>query len=249
MNGLVFTLIGLSLPSITAGIEGVSFYSAIGYGVLITFVIIIVRILSAYGAVVITKIAKRYITVVDVNPGMKGPFILGWAGMRGVVSLAAALSIPVTLNNGNAFPQRNLILFITFIVILLTLMLQGLTLPYLIKKFHMVSVEEDAEDEKMYRVIKHELSEFALNHLEKNYGKALEEQPILKKIADKWKDSKMLTEDTDMTSECKIIYIRILHEQRKWLIQKNKKNDTIDEGIIRRHLHQLDMEEEKMRYL
>ena len=113
----------------------------------------------------------------------------------------------------------------------------------------MVSVDAEVEDEKIYKVLKHELSEFALNHLEKNYGKALEEQPILKKIADKWKESKMLTEDTDMTAECKIIYIRILHEQRKWLIQKNKKDDTIDEGIIRRHLHQLDMEEEKMRYL
>jgi Na+/H+ antiporter len=249
MNGLVFTLIGLSLPSITAGIEGVSFYSAIGYGVLITFVIIVVRILAAYGAVVTTLVAKRFITVADVDPGMKGPFILGWAGMRGVVSLAAALSIPVMLNNGNPFPQRNLILFITFIVILLTLILQGLTLPFLIKRFKMMTIEDEKEENRIFREIKYELSEFALNHLEKNYGKALEEQPILQKIAEKWKNSKMLTEDTDMTAECKIIYIRILHQQRKWLVEKNKKNDKIDEGIIRRLLHQLDMEEEKIKYL
>lgn len=252
LNGLVFTLIGLSLPSITAGLEneGISFYSAIGWGVLITAVLIIVRILAAYGAVIITMIARNFITVADTrNPGIKGPFIIGWAGMRGVVSLAAALSIPVKLNNGNDFPQRNLILFITFVVILMTLIVQGLSLPYLIRKFHMMTVEEEAEEERVYIELKHELSEFALEHLEKNYGKALEEQPILQKIATKWKESKMLTEDTEMTAECKTIYINILNQQRKWLIKKNNKNPKIDEGIIRRHLHQLDMEEEKMRYI
>ncbi|MGC4039941.1 MAG: Na+/H+ antiporter [Flavobacterium sp.] len=251
LNGLVFTLIGLSLPSITAGLEkeGISFYSAVGYGVLVTAVLIIGRILAAYGAVVVTMIARRFIKVANENPGMKGPFIIGWTGMRGVVSLAAALSIPVTLDNGNAFPQRNLILYITFIVILLTLVVQGLTLPYIIKRFHMITDEQEQEEQRLYNQIKHELAEFALLHLEDNYGKALNEQPILQKIANKWRDSKMLTEDTDMTAECKIIYLNIIGQQRKWLIKKNKKESGIDENIIRRHLHHLDMEEEKIKFL
>ncbi|MFC0183134.1 Na+/H+ antiporter [Pseudarcicella hirudinis] len=136
LNGLVFILIGLDLPEITADLDGVSISSAIGYGVLITLVLILGRILSAYAAVVVTLIARNFITVADRrNPGYKVPFVLGWTGMRGVVSLAAALSIPVQLANGAAFPQRNLILFITFIVILLTLLVQGLTLPYLIRKY------------------------------------------------------------------------------------------------------------------
>ena len=65
--------------------------------------------------------------------------------MRGVVSLAAALAIPITLDNGTAFPQRNLILFITFIVILLTLVVQGLTLPYFIKRSGVYERPADAE--------------------------------------------------------------------------------------------------------
>jgi len=250
LNGLVFTLIGLSLPAITAGLGNVSLITAFGYGVLITAVLMVGRILSAFGAVITTLVARNFITVADRrNPGVKAPFIIGWSGMRGVVSLAAALSIPVTLNNGNPFPQRNLILFITFVVILLTLVVQGLTLPYIIKKFRLITYEQETEEQRIYNEVKHELAEFALNHLENNYGKALDEQPILKKIANKWRDSKMLTEDTDMTAECKIIYLNILNQQRKWLLKKNKKEAGIDETIIRRHLHHLDMEEEKIRYL
>lgn len=101
----------------------------------ILLVVIVVRMLSAYGAVFVTLIARRFITVADArHPGYKVPFILGWTGMRRVVSLAAALSIPVQLSDGTAFLHRSLILLITFIAILTTLLLQGLTLPFLIRK-------------------------------------------------------------------------------------------------------------------
>lgn len=252
LNGLVFTLIGLSLPSITEGLktEGVPFYAAIGYGVLITAVLIIVRILAAYGAVITTLIARNFIKVADTkHPGYKGPFIIGWTGMRGVVSLAAALSIPVTLNNGNPFPQRNLILFITFMVILLTMVVQGLTLPYFLRRFKLMTGEQEEEELRQYKQLRYELAAFALEQLKNQYGKALEEQPILQRIASKWEDSKMLTEDTEMTSDCKIIYISLLKQQRKWLNKKNIKEGNLDEGIVRRLMHQLDMEEEKMRHL
>ena len=252
MNGLIFTLIGLSLPAVTAGLEreGVSFNSAVGYGMLITLVLVVIRFLAAYGAVITTLILRNFIKVADAgNPELKGPFIIGWTGMRGVVSLAAALSIPVKLSNGNDFPQRNLILFITFVVILLTLILQGVTLPYFIRRLQIMTPEQEAEEQKQYKQLKYEMAAFALVQLQNQYGKALEEQPILQKIADKWEHSKMLTEDTEMTADGKIIYISILKQQRKWLIQHNRKNGNIDEGIVRRHLHQLDMEEEKVKNL
>ncbi|WP_293892808.1 Na+/H+ antiporter [Flavobacterium sp.] len=252
LNGLVFTLIGLSLPAVTAGLEkeGVSFNSAIGYGMLVTLVLVVVRMLAAYGGVITTLMIRKFIPVADsAKPEIKGPFIIGWTGMRGVVSLAAALSIPEYLNNGNPFPQRNLILFITFVVILLTLILQGLTLPYFIRRLEMMTPEQEAEEQQQYKLIKYEMAAFALEQLKDQYGKALEEQPLLQKIADKWEASKMLTEDTEMTADGKIIYLNILRKQRKWLLQKNRKDGNLDEGIVRRHLHQLDMEEEKVRHL
>ena len=249
MNGLVFTMIGLALPSITAGLEGVSLYSAIGYGALITLVLIVGRIIAAYGAAVVTLIARNFIKMsYDEKPGLKGPLIVGWTGMRGVVSLAAALSIPVYLN-GAPFPQRNLILFITFVVILLTLVVQGLTLPFLIKKLNITNPHHDANQLEHYQQVRLELAQFALENLKTNYGETLDQQPILQRIANKWEDHKILTEDADMSQECRTIYINILNEQRQWLIEKNKKETKLDEAIIRKLLHHIDMEEEKVKFL
>lgn len=251
LNGLVFLLIGLALPEITSGLEGVSLSSAIGYGILITAVLILGRILSAYGAVIVTLIARNFITVADTrSPGFRVPFILGWTGMRGVVSLAAALSIPVQLADGSAFPQRNLILFITFIVILLTLLVQGLTLPYLIKKIHMPEMDQTQTEEEADDHIRKELAVLALLHLKNNYGEQLNTQYALQQMARKWEHHSLETEDhTDMAEESKIAYRDILNRQRQWLLSANKVEKNLDEEIIRKHLLYLDLEEEKLRFL
>ncbi|MBB2147526.1 Na+/H+ antiporter [Pedobacter gandavensis] len=250
LNGLVFMLIGLDLPQITAGLEGVSTSSAIGYGVLITVVLIVGRILSAYGAVLITLIARNFITVADTrNPGYKVPLILGWTGMRGVVSLAAALSIPVHLSDGSPFPQRNLILFITFIVILLTLVVQGLTLPYLIRKLQVPNLDESLSEEEAYHTIKKQLAVHALSHLNAHYAAQLKQQPALQQIARKWEQNAAITDNELMAEECKLIYLDLLNQQREWLHQKNLEEKTLNEEIIRKHLKFLDMEEEKLNFL
>lgn len=250
LNGLVFMLIGLDLPQITAGLENVSLSSAIGYGALITLVLIIARILSAFGAVIVTQIAKNFITVAETrHPGYKGPFVLGWTGMRGVVSLAAALSIPVQLN-GTEFPHRNLILFITFIVILLTLLVQGLTLPFFIRKLLLPNFTQSVSEEAIYNNIRKELSEHALHHLNTTYKEQLSNQPALQQLAKKWEHNmKLVTDDEAIGIECKVIYLELLNHQRTWLLNKNKQEITLDEEIIRRHMHFLDIEEEKMKFV
>ena len=251
MNGLVFMLIGLDLPEITAGLGDTSINSAIGYGLLITAVLIIGRILSAYGAVIVTLIARNFITVADSrNPGFKVPLILGWTGMRGVVSLAAALSIPVHLDNGLPFPQRNLILFITFIVILSTLLLQGLTLPYLIKKIGLPDVDhatisEEEEDQQLTR----QLTGYALSYLKSNYEEELNNQPFLQQVARKWEDKSRSTDQIVLAEEARTIYLDVLDQQRKWLLNKNSEEATLNEEIIRKHLKYLDLEEERLLFL
>ncbi|MDO7743498.1 MAG: cation:proton antiporter, partial [Pedobacter sp.] len=251
MNGLVFMLIGLDLPEITAGLGDTSINAAIGYGLLITAVLIIGRILSAYGAVIVTLIARNFITVADSrNPGFKVPLILGWTGMRGVVSLAAALSIPVHLDNGLPFPQRNLILFITFIVILSTLLLQGLTLPYLIKKNGLPDVDhatisEEEEDQQLTR----QLTGYALSYLKSNYEEELNNQPFLQQVARKWEDKSRSTDQIVLAEEARTIYLDVLDQQRKWLLKKNSEEATLNEEIIRKHLKYLDLEEERLLFL
>jgi Na+/H+ antiporter len=251
LNGLVFTLIGLDLPEITAGLGGVSLPSAIGYGLLITAVLIVGRLLSAYGAVIFTLVARNFITVADSrNPGLKGPFLLGWTGMRGVVSLAAALSIPVQLADGSAFPQRNLILFITFIVILTTLLLQGLTLPYLIKKMNLPDYDGALSEEEATHKIRKELADHALQHLEQHHAEALQTHPFLKQMAMKWEEkSRLKDEETMLPEEAKMVYLDILDQQRQWLLKKNSADETLDEELIRRQLKYLDLEEEKLLFV
>jgi CPA1 family monovalent cation:H+ antiporter len=245
LNGLVFLLIGLDLPQITAGLGGVGITRAIGYGLLITGVLIVVRIIAAYGAVVTTLIMRNFITVADRrSPGLRTPLILGWSGMRGVVSLAAALSIPAYLPNGEAFPQRNLILFISFIVILTTLILQGLTLPYLIKKIQLPVFDDYYPEEDSDIMIRKELSKQSLQHLSKNHNGEVAHSPLLQQLTNKWRDDSNVI----VSPESKKIYQEILEVQRQWLLAKNKRDNHMDEDIIRKHLRQIDVEEEKLRF-
>lgn len=250
LNGVVFMLIGLDLPEITAGLEGVSMSSAIKYGVLITAVLIFGRILTAYGAVLVTLVMRNFITVASTrNPGFRTPFILGWTGMRGVVSLAAALSIPVHLSDGSAFPQRNLILFITFIVILLTLLIQGLTLPLLIKKLIKPNDQEELSEDKVYNDLKKQLSEHALHHLNSNYGEQLSVHPALQQLAKKWQHNSEISDNELMVEACKVVYLDILNQQRQWLRDKNWQEANLDEDIVRKHFMLLDLEEERLSFL
>ncbi|MGY0037483.1 cation:proton antiporter domain-containing protein [Pedobacter sp. NJ-S-72] len=133
LNGLVFILIGLELPVIMADMGGYSIAEAIKYGLIISLISIVIRIIYVMSLAYVPKWVGSTKRMDRYNPTWKAPLIVGWAGMRGVVSLASALSIPVLMDNGQAFPHRSLILFITFVVILVTLVFQGLTLPLIIK--------------------------------------------------------------------------------------------------------------------
>lgn len=253
LNGLVFILIGLALPEITVGLkaEGLSLSSAIGYGILITGLLVFGRIVSAYGAVVVTLIMRNFITVADggKNPGLRVPLVLGWSGMRGVVSLAAALSIPIHLADGTSFPHRNLILFITFVVILLTLVIQGLSLPYLIRKLIIPNIDDELPEDEVYHHLRKQLADHAILHLQTNYGEQLANDPVLQQMERKWQDSSRLAEDVIIAEACKAIYLDVLNQQRKWLLNKNSEEATLNEDIVRKHLLSLDLEEEKLRFL
>jgi NhaP-type Na+/H+ and K+/H+ antiporter len=245
-------LIGLDLAEITAGLkqEGVSLAAAIGYGMLVTAVLVVVRFLSAFGAVLTTMVVGRFATVADRNPGFKAPFILGWTGMRGVVSLAAALSIPIQLSDGVAFPHRNLILFITFIVITTTLLLQGLTLPLLIKKVALPNFNDYIPDHEADALLKRGLAQTALSHLNANFGDKENHHNSLRYLINKW-ESKTTGDDTElnMPEESKAIYLDVIRQQRAWLLKKNTFEGHIDEEVIRKYLQQLDIEEEKLRMM
>lgn len=245
LNGLVFVIIGLDLAEITNGLqaEGVSLSAAIGYGLLISATLIGVRFISAYGAVVVTMFMSRFIKVADASPGFRAPLALAWTGMRGVVSLAAALSIPVQLADGTPFPHRNLILFITFIAIIVTLMLQGLTLPALIRWINMPDFNDYLPDEEATRVIKQGLAQSTTEHINTQYADRVAHDSYLKHLIAKWNGAS--SSEPELREEHRRIHLDILERQRAWLLDKNKTDDRIDEEVIRKFLHQIDLEEEK----
>lgn len=251
LNGLVFMLIGLELPDIVHGLQndGISLSQAIGYGILTTIILIVARMLSSYGAVGVTMIMRNFITVADRrNPGYKIPFLVGWTGMRGVVSLAAALSIPVQLTDGTAFPQRNLILFITFIVILLTLVVQGLSLPLLIKKLKIADPDSRLTDEEEYENLKKQLTEHTMQYLNRRCEDKSISQNEMEKVIRKLDNISSIPDDVPVLSESKTIYFDVLDEQRRWLLTKNREEEGISEEVIRKSLRYIDLEEERLRF-
>jgi monovalent cation/hydrogen antiporter len=241
LNGVVFLLIGLELPLITSQLGEVSLSRAIGYGLVISAVLIIARLASTFGASVFTMFISRYIKTEDSRPGWKAPLIFGWAGMRGVVSLAAALSIPLHL------PQRNLILFITFMVILVTLVVQGLTLPALIRWVKMEDPDNYLAPEEEDRKIRKMLSDTTLKYLDDNHRDVIRDSPWLAGLREKYSSHKFIGDDeNDQEGKFGEVYMKVLEEQRKALHEMNKDRDS-NEEVIRKYLVLLDLEEERYR--
>ncbi|MGS0749121.1 Na+/H+ antiporter [Halpernia sp. GG3] len=248
LNGIVFILIGLDLPEIVSGLGDTNIYTAIGYGFAVTGVLVLVRILAAYGAVITTLIMRNFITVADSKiPNWKSPMLLGWTGMRGVLSLAAALSIPLTLADGTPFPQRNLILFITFMVILLTVLVQGLTLPILLKKFPPEDRDFVKSEKEIDYEIRKELAKIAIDKLRSDYPDKIEKFPVLKDQLESWQRRMNSSEIIINYSEYQRIYSDIISTQRNWLIDKNRQELLLNEEIIKKHIRLLDLQEEKLK--
>ncbi len=253
LNGVVFLIIGLALPEIVQGMQdkGIPLSTAIWYGVLVTLVLIGARLVSGYAAMLATFLFRRSVipsTVTRTN--FLVPLVLGWSGMRGVVSLAAALAIPATLDDGTAFPYRNLILFVTFIAILLTLVVQGLTLPWLIRRFRVFdnvrldAVSAEATKDRM----KKGLQEHVYAFLKDKYEHEMQGHAGFEAYFLMW-EKRVNDADTNlMDNRTKKVFIELLESQRRYLTQLNKDPDT-DEEVIRHQLYQLDLEEERLKII
>lgn len=256
LNGLVFMLIGLELRNIVYGLEEYSIGEALGYALSISLVIIIVRIGFVLLTSVFTVWISRFIKTADSKPGWRGPLIIGWAGMRGVVSLASALSIPLLLGGGAAFPQRNLILFITFVVILVTLVIQGLTLPLVIRLVKYEDPDHQRPELEQESEIKMKLSTLALEELNKKYQKTLETNSLVRDLHDQIsKELKIKTQilsqepsETQLGNVREYIKIHIdLIELQRNELHRMRNNPEYDQDVIRTLEAQMDLEEEKLK--
>lgn len=186
LNGVVFILIGLQLPEVTRGLGNTSVPEAVGYGLLISALAIVVRILWTFPSAFIPAFFP-WRPKPHVIPNWRVVMLVAWAGMRGVVSLASALAIPNLLDNGAPFPLRSLLIFITFVVILVTLVAQGLSLPMVVKllKFNLPDDEKEQRaslEEKLAAHAKEQLEKQGLLQLAPHFDASIENDHTREKL-------------------------------------------------------------------
>jgi CPA1 family monovalent cation:H+ antiporter len=133
IEGMIFLITGLQARSLLASLHGYAAVDLAGTAIVVCLVLILARFIWIFPTVYLPRWLVPAIRRADPSPPWQWPFILSFTGVRGIVSLAAALAIPLTVASGAPFPERDLILFVTFAVILVTLVVQGLLLPVVIR--------------------------------------------------------------------------------------------------------------------
>ena len=167
LNGLVFLLMGLQLPYVLAGIHGYSRWTLVRYGAVFSLVLIVLRMVWVFPAARVANwLQGRISGRPERPPAVRSVFVIGWTGMRGVIALAAAFSLPETLSVDRPFTQRNLIVFLAFAVILVTLVVQGLSLPMLIRVLGLGRTESSEEERQARCTVLQE----AIGYLERERG-------------------------------------------------------------------------------
>ncbi|MCS0634343.1 Na+/H+ antiporter [Streptomyces sp. LP05-1] len=144
LESSVFALIGLQLPYVVRGLGRYGTGEAAGYAAGVFVAVVLVRFLWVFPATFVPRALSPGVREREPGVDWTAPVIVGWAGMRGVVSLAVAFSIPVA-SGGEAFPARNLVLFLTFTTVIGTLVVQGLSLPPLIRALRLPGRDRQAE--------------------------------------------------------------------------------------------------------
>jgi len=252
LNGLVFLLLGLQLPPVLAGIKGYSHGTIFAYGAIFSLVLIALRLIWVYPAAVMTYKIRRHIQHQPENtPSARSIFVTGWTGMRGVVALAAASSLPYTLPDGTPFAQRNMIVFLTFSVILFTLVLQGISLPMIVRALGLNHEKNDGCDEgEARRILIRRAMEHLQNcrtgedeHLQHAYDDLLHQyEHRLESILD---CSPGVAAQDVHARTMSTIMLETVQAEREQLIELREQG-RVDESIFRTLERELDLTESKL---
>ncbi len=173
LNGLAFILIGLQLPTVLGGLGGYSPLELTMRGLGLGLLAIVLRFTWVFPATYLPRVLSRAVRERDPLPSWKAAVVVSWSGMRGIVSLAAALSLPST------FPQRDLVLFLTFCVIVVTLVGQGLTLPWLVTR---LKLEDDKTLEREEAWARFAAAQSGLERIEQLKGEDWVQLELLERL-------------------------------------------------------------------
>jgi CPA1 family monovalent cation:H+ antiporter len=254
LNAALFILIGVQLPLIVDGLEGRGLAEVVGYSALVCVAVIGTRFAWLFTMPYLVRAIDRRPQQRERRVGAAERVVAGWAGLRGAVSLAAALALPLETDAGNPLPDRDLILFITFALILVTVVGQGLTLPILIRRLGLREdgAEEEGEELRARLAASHaalvRLDELAIEEwirddtLERVRGMYEFRRRRFKVRAGK-------LDDEDGIEERSLSYQRLMHElyvvQRRALV--TLRNDgEISNAVMHRIERELDLEESRL---
>jgi CPA1 family monovalent cation:H+ antiporter len=252
LNGFIFIMIGLQLRDIMRHLREESWLQLASYALLICATVVLVRIAWVFPATYLPRWLGFGKCARDPVPPWQQTVIVAWAGMRGVVSLAAALALPITIANGQPFPARSYILFLTFCVILTTLVLQGLSLPFLIRKLR---VRDDGIIESEERSARLKANEAAVAFIEEKAREENFPEDVMARVRAEYCDRIAQLNASSQNSGnpageiATPIYQRLQHGalqvERKTIV-KLRNSQEINDEALRRIQRDLDLAEARL---
>lgn len=250
LNGLVFILIGLQLNQIMGNIKGFPPTALLVYGGIVSLAVIIGRLIWVFPGTYVPRMLSKKIRTTEVRPSARLVTIVGWSGMRGVVSLAAALALPLTIRDNVPFPNRDLIIFLTFCVIFSTLILQGLTLRPLINWLGIKSDGSEHRNEKEARLM---LASGVIEHIEESYSLSLSDE-ALAQIKTKYEIRiQRLRKDQPEDAAVGVMQVKEFHRIQQEILEKERRDvislrnqGKISDEVMRKIEYELDLEETRL---
>lgn len=254
LNGLIFILIGLQLRTVSEGMGAYSKGSLIAYGVTISLLVILIRFVWIMPSLIWPDRVGRSIYG-DRGYERKNLVVFGWSGMRGIVSMAAAMALPLSFAGSHIFPHRNLLIFLTFCVILTTLVLLGLTLPWLIRLMKLEPYSVVAQEYE----VRTKIVSNAINKIEEEYSLLPDE--LLNNIKSKYEvkynrlqktalPSNYFGQGKTLSSQVFNEYTQVqldLLEVERTSIQQMHVSGSASDSILRKIERELDVEEMRLR--
>ena len=254
LNATLFILIGLQLPTIVEGLSGRPAGEVLGYAAIVCAAVIALRFIWSNVMTAVIRTLDRRPSQLARRATWQQRVIGNWAGMRGAVSLAAALALPLETNAGDPLPGRDLIQFITFSLILVTVVGQGLTLPWLIRRLGVV--EDGAEEENEEIKARLVIAKAALDRVDELEGEDWTRDGTIERVRALYRFRKRRfavragkIEDEDGIEEGSLAYQQLMHEiyavQRRELVRLRNTRE-ISAEVMRRVERELDLEEERL---
>ena len=249
LNGMVFIITGLEVPFLLRSLESATAIRLVGIGLVVSLVLLVVRALWIFPSELLACAVRR-----EPRPPrfLAHALVLSWAGMRGVVSLAIALALPLTLPGGAPFPAREALVIVTVTVIVVTLLGQGLSLPWIIRRLRLGTDPELREEEARAR---QQLVEAATRRIDQLYPVWPDHRPLLDRLRETYahrsehverqRDASGSGEEDREIIEHREIQRTVIDSEREALLRLRAEG-AIDDDVLRALERELDLDERRI---